>query len=80
MASTSISRNATKLLTRRKPNLNPAETFNNVRQISVWTPDLVVRSPFKDVEIPNVGVSEHIWQNLERWADKTAVVRNDSLF
>lgn len=42
---------------------------------NLWTPANVVRSPYRDVEIPNSTIPEHIWQNMEKWADKPAVVR-----
>ncbi|XP_047997607.1 4-coumarate--CoA ligase 3-like isoform X2 [Leguminivora glycinivorella] len=41
---------------------------------SVWTPDNVVRSPYRAVEAPNRTVVEHVWENLERWPDKVATV------
>ncbi|XP_068629276.1 uncharacterized protein [Battus philenor] len=40
----------------------------------VWTSEKVIKSPFKDVEIPNLTVTEYIWRNLDKWATKTATV------
>ncbi|XP_013145789.1 PREDICTED: 4-coumarate--CoA ligase 1-like [Papilio polytes] len=40
----------------------------------VWTSDNIVKSPFKDIVIPNISVGEHLVQNLEKWATKTAAV------
>ncbi|CAH2983005.1 unnamed protein product [Chilo suppressalis] len=41
---------------------------------SVWTSDNIVKSPYKEVDIPNRILTEHIWENLERWPDKVAIV------
>lgn len=34
----------------------------------------VVKSRFPNVDIPNQRVDEYIFNNLEKWADKTALV------
>ncbi|XP_026752608.2 uncharacterized protein LOC113512858 [Galleria mellonella] len=39
-----------------------------------WTSGNIVKSPAKDVEIPNRLIPEHIWENMEKWPDKTAVI------
>ncbi|XP_063365003.1 uncharacterized protein LOC134653553 [Cydia amplana] len=44
------------------------------RNQSVWTPDNIVHSPYKDIQIPNRTVVEHVWENLERWPDKVATI------
>lgn len=41
---------------------------------TVWLENRVVRSPFKDVEIPDATLPEYIWRNLDRWPNRTAVV------
>lgn len=43
------------------------------RKGSLWTSDKIVKSPHKDIVIPNRTLPEHIWENLERWSDKTAI-------
>lgn len=40
----------------------------------MWTQDNVVRSPCKDIVIPDTTVNEYIWRNLDKWATKTATV------
>lgn len=65
-----ISRNARTLLAYR------TLISNSTRNQSVWTSDNVVKSPFKDVEIPNTTILEQMWKKLDIWADKTALVGN----
>ncbi|XP_026730405.1 probable 4-coumarate--CoA ligase 3 [Trichoplusia ni] len=43
------------------------------RELSAWTPDKIVKSPHRDVDIPNRTVPEQIWENMERWVDRTAI-------
>ncbi|CAG9788308.1 unnamed protein product [Diatraea saccharalis] len=45
-----------------------------VRFKHVWTSDNVVKSPFKDIVVPELTVDEYVWRNLEKWPTKTAVV------
>ncbi|XP_053608677.1 uncharacterized protein LOC128674239 [Plodia interpunctella] len=45
-----------------------------VRNKGVWTPENIVKSPYKDVEIPNITLVDHIWEKMDRWADKTAII------
>ncbi|KAJ8719769.1 hypothetical protein PYW08_011944 [Mythimna loreyi] len=45
-----------------------------IRKHSVWTEDRVIKSPFKDVELPNVSLYNYVWQNLDRWPERTASV------
>ncbi|KAJ0175977.1 hypothetical protein K1T71_008151 [Dendrolimus kikuchii] len=40
----------------------------------LWKPDNTVISPYKPLTIPNISLSEYIWQNVEKWEHKTAVV------
>ncbi|XP_046967891.1 4-coumarate--CoA ligase 1-like [Vanessa cardui] len=46
----------------------------NGRMKHLWTMDKIVQSPYKDVFIPDMPISEYMWQNLDRWSDKTAVI------
>lgn len=34
----------------------------------------VVKSPMPQVAIPNVTITQAVWENLDRWPDKTALV------
>ncbi|CAG4953302.1 unnamed protein product [Colias eurytheme] len=43
------------------------------RRNHVWTKGNVVKSPFRDVNIPEVTLPEYVWDNINKWADKTAV-------
>ncbi|CAH2041117.1 unnamed protein product, partial [Iphiclides podalirius] len=45
-----------------------------VRESHVWTSENIVKSPFKDIEIPNSTFVEHVWKNLDKWPTKTATV------
>ncbi|XP_072930612.1 uncharacterized protein [Epargyreus clarus] len=44
------------------------------RRQNVWTEDNIVKSPYVDVEIPDITLPEYIWRNIENWVDKTAMV------
>ncbi|KAJ0174384.1 hypothetical protein K1T71_010530 [Dendrolimus kikuchii] len=48
--------------------------INSFRNKSLWTGNKTVISPHNDIVIPNRTVTEHIWENLDQWADKTAVI------
>ncbi|XP_063547736.1 uncharacterized protein LOC134755164 [Cydia strobilella] len=39
-----------------------------------WTKEGIIKSPLKPVDVPNCTVHEYIWQNLERWSDRTMAV------
>ncbi|KAG6459991.1 4-coumarate--CoA ligase 1 [Manduca sexta] len=45
-----------------------------VRKNSVWTQDNIIKSPFKSVEIPNCTLYDYVWQNLDRWPERTLAV------
>lgn len=66
-----ISKTAQKLLVTRYISLTSS------REQSAWTPDKIVKSPHKDVDIPSRTVPEQIWENMERWADRSAIVSID---
>lgn len=36
----------------------------------------VVRSKLPDVQIPNILLNEYIWKDIDKWKDKTALVRS----
>ncbi|CAF4831143.1 unnamed protein product [Pieris macdunnoughi] len=55
-------------------------TFNKfnescVRYNSVWTSDGIINSPYEKIkDIPNITVYEYIWQNLDKWPERTASI------
>ncbi|XP_049875369.1 uncharacterized protein LOC126373308 [Pectinophora gossypiella] len=49
-------------------------TSVQVRKNSNWTQDKIVKSPFKNIEIPNCTLFDYVWQNLERWPERTLSV------
>ncbi|KAJ0175985.1 hypothetical protein K1T71_008159 [Dendrolimus kikuchii] len=59
---------------KRTLNFIPKSAKYLLRSSSVWTHDNIIKSPYKDVEIPNCTLSEYVWQNLDKWAEKTAIV------
>ncbi|XP_073946392.1 uncharacterized protein [Choristoneura fumiferana] len=44
------------------------------RKNHVWTQGNVVRSPCKDIVVPDTTANEYIWRNLDKWATKTATI------
>uniref|UniRef100_A0A2A4IY84 Luciferin 4-monooxygenase n=1 Tax=Heliothis virescens TaxID=7102 RepID=A0A2A4IY84_HELVI len=62
-----LSKTTQRLLTTRNISLSTK------KHASLWTPDNIVKSPHKGIEIPNKTIPEHIFENLEVWADKTAL-------
>ncbi|KAJ2951628.1 hypothetical protein O0L34_g13786 [Tuta absoluta] len=49
-------------------------TSVQVRRSSCWTEDRKVASPFKKLEIPNCTLFDYVWQNLEKWPQRTMAV------
>lgn len=43
---------------------------------SCWTNENIIKSPYKDVVIPNVTLHDYVWENLDRWPERTAAVSN----
>jgi hypothetical protein len=37
--------------------------------------DNIIRSPFPDVEVPSCLLDEFVWKDLNKWGNKTAIVR-----
>ncbi|KAI8432400.1 hypothetical protein MSG28_004798 [Choristoneura fumiferana] len=64
----------TSALSRSARRIISSNLTRTVRLQSIWTPDNVVKSPYKDVDIPNRTIIEHVWENLARWPDKTATI------
>lgn len=50
----------------------------NIRPKSVWTPDNIVQSSFKEIEVPSVTLTEYVWTKMEKWPEKTAIVSSNS--
>lgn len=67
---------AANFLSRTAPRLLACRSISlaSLKHSSLWTSDNIVKSPHRDVDIPNRTIPEHIWENMERWADKTAMV------
>ncbi|XP_026322809.1 4-coumarate--CoA ligase 1-like, partial [Hyposmocoma kahamanoa] len=65
--------NTMKLLSKSAGRLLFVRNYSVFKE-NLWTPAKIVRSPYKDIEIPNSTIPEHIWRNMEKWADKPAVV------
>ncbi|XP_041981291.1 4-coumarate--CoA ligase 2-like [Aricia agestis] len=40
----------------------------------LWTSEKIIQSPFKDVEIPDTTLTEYMWKDLGKWANKTAMI------
>lgn len=47
---------------------------NQIQPVRQRSETKVVQSPFSEVQIPSCLVDEGVWGNLERWADKDALV------
>lgn len=45
-----------------------------VRKNSVWTQDKIIKSPYKGIEIPNYTLYDYVWQNLDKWPERTVSV------
>lgn len=44
------------------------------RNVSVWTEEKIIKSPYKNIEIPNSTLNDYIWHNLDRWPQRTVSV------
>ncbi|XP_068628846.1 uncharacterized protein [Battus philenor] len=47
---------------------------SGARRLNAWAQDRVIKSPFKDIEIPNCTLYEYVWQNLEKWPERTVSI------
>lgn len=45
-----------------------------IRSNSVWTQDRVIKSPYRNIEIPNCTLYDYVWMNLDKWPERTAAV------
>ena len=34
----------------------------------------VTRSPYTDVEIPEINLADYVWQDVDKWPERTALV------
>ncbi|KAI5638898.1 AMP-binding enzyme domain-containing protein [Phthorimaea operculella] len=62
-----------KVVSRSASKLGLVRSYSYTMRQDLWTPDKVVRSPFKDIEIPTTILTEHVWNNIGKWSDKKAV-------
>lgn len=37
--------------------------------------DIVVYSPFPNLDYPNLTIDQYVWADVDKWSNKTAVVR-----
>ncbi|KAM3960254.1 uncharacterized protein ACR2FA_005730 [Aphomia sociella] len=44
------------------------------RRQSVWTKDRIVKSPYNEMKIPTCTLNEYIWENLDKWPERTLSV------
>ncbi|XP_059062874.1 uncharacterized protein LOC131855605 [Achroia grisella] len=44
------------------------------RKNHVWNDEKIVKSPFKDVVVPDVTIAEYVWQVLDKYPTKTATI------
>lgn len=63
-----LTKNVVTLLASKSPHVT------SLKYLGVWTSDKIIKSPYKDVDIPNRTIPEHVWENLGRWPDKPSLV------
>ena len=34
----------------------------------------IIKSPYSDVEIPEVNLADYVWRDVEKWPERTALV------
>ncbi|CAK1582579.1 unnamed protein product [Parnassius mnemosyne] len=44
------------------------------RNLNAWTQDRIIKSPYANIEIPNCTLYDYVWQNLDKWPERTASV------
>jgi len=37
--------------------------------------DIIVYSPFPSLDYPNVTIDQYVWADVDKWTNKTAIVR-----
>ncbi|RVE46831.1 hypothetical protein evm_008539 [Chilo suppressalis] len=45
---------------------------------TMWTTDRIITTPYEKIEIPNCTVYDYVWENLEKWPEKTLSVCADT--
>ncbi|XP_063828963.1 uncharacterized protein LOC135078296 [Ostrinia nubilalis] len=48
------------------------------RSSSMWTKDKIIKTPYNNIEIPNATLYDYLWQNLEKWPEKTLAVCSET--
>ncbi|KAL4715648.1 hypothetical protein ACJJTC_006227 [Scirpophaga incertulas] len=48
------------------------------RSSSAWSQDNVIKTPYDKIEIPKCTLYDYVWQNLEKWPEKTMTVCADT--
>lgn len=65
-------RSATKM--KRVLNSVNKSTKYLARSSSQWAPDKTIKTPFSKIDIPNTTLYDYVWENLEKWPEKTLSV------
>ena len=37
--------------------------------------EFIVKSPYSDVDIPEMNLADYVWKDVEKWPERTALVR-----
>lgn len=45
-----------------------------------YSDEFILHSDLQDVEIPKVSIDEHLFTKIDKWPQRIATVRQDSLF
>ncbi|CAK1582566.1 unnamed protein product [Parnassius mnemosyne] len=64
----------TNLVTKNIQKLLLVRKYSNLSTQNLWTRENIVNSPFNDIQLPSLNVTEYIWQNLDKWANKPATI------
>ncbi|CAH2041103.1 unnamed protein product, partial [Iphiclides podalirius] len=44
------------------------------RRLNSWTQEGTLKSPYKEIEVPSCTLFEYVWQNLDKWPQRTVSV------
>lgn len=48
--------------------------YVTARGHSVWSQDKIIKSPYKEIVIPKLTLYDYVWENLDRWPERTAAI------
>ena len=40
----------------------------------------IIRSPYSEVEIPEINLADYVWKNVNKWPENVALVSNCLLY